>query len=233
MRVTYIPGASLTVLQSTAGTFDGTYCERAVATLGGIKLTAAAPGVDLNGLVVRSYASGQAELFSGENRLSRLDTGGVLTLAALAARINATREFRAYVRASVVTPGAMVSTSVALAGGLDATIESEGARYRFAAAGNAGLFYFDQDRALILESIEGNFPAGVGAALKVELVNLDDGLSPITNESSTLYASVVPATADFSMTDVGTVLQKFRALRVTCPAAGKVWVTFRQAPASP
>ena len=151
-----------------------------------------------------------------------------LTWTAMAAIINADNTFRAIARASVTAPGAMTTASVTLAGGTDPTTTN--ARFEFTTGGAGGLFYFGQDRTVAVTQVEGNFPGGAGSTVQVELVNLDAGLRPVTAESSTVFLSALPATADFSMSGGVLLLGRLRALRVTCAIAGKVWVTFRQQP---
>jgi len=232
MRVDYVPGALLTVLHESAVAFDGTDPERAVATLGGLALKAAQPGVDLNAFVVETLATGQAYLRNAAGKQIASLTALALTWDAMASRINSDRTFSQYVRASVTTPGALTAQTALFAGGVDPTLTAGAARFKYVAAGNAGLFFFDQKTAIDVFAIQGKFPGGAALTCTIELVNLDDGAQPIDSEAATLVSVTLPASEDFSVLDA-IRLQKSQAIRVTCANAGKAWVSFRQAPASP
>lgn len=228
MKVTYEPSATLTVLQK-ADAFAGSYVGRAEITLGGLALTAAQEGADFNGYELSTNADGRVWLKDPTGALAHYAVVPVLTLDALAAVINTTAKFSAILRASVVTPGAMVILAATLADGLDAVLEAGGSRVRLEVTGaNGGLFYFNQSHSLVVTQIEGNFPTAAGENVQVEVVNLDAGLQPISDESATVYLATLPATNDFCISDVKLALNKLRALRVTCTVAGKVWISFRQ-----
>lgn len=228
MKVTYEPSATITVLQR-ADAFDGTYVGRAKATLGGIELTAAQEGEDFNDYELTTNADGRVWLKDPTGAVVHYAVVDVLTLTALAAVLNTTPKFAEILRATVVTPGAMTSTSATLADGLNAQIEAGGSRVRLEVTGlNGGLFYFNQRDSLVITQIEGNFPSAGGANVQVELVNLDAGLTPITGESATVYSGALPSTDDFCLSDMRVALNKLRAVRITCTVAGKVWISVRQ-----
>lgn len=233
MRVAYEPSASNTVLQKATTSFTGIYPDRATIDLGtDVRLIAARAGTDMNGYVVTTDVDGRVHVYNAAGEQVSYGIVPGATWEAFVTYINRHAVLAPLMRASLLVAGAMSANSVTFVGGVDPTIDAGKSRFRVENT-DGGLFYFDQDRALILEQVEGKFPGGVGVTATVELINLDEGLQPLTDESSTLFSVALPASEDIFVGDIKVMLQKLQAVRVTCAFAGKVWLTFRQASATP
>lgn len=219
--------ASVILMHAASTAFTGVQLGRAAATLGGMTLLGRLNGTYVNDHVLYTTVGGDVVLMDGTGKTLFQGRPPAQTLTSLAAYINATKGLREYLSARVVTPGAMITSSATMSGGAEPSIEAEASRYKFSGV-NAGLFYFDQPRSVCVTMIEGNFPTGAADALVVQLVNLDDGLTPISGESSTLLSTTLAASNDFCIADARIVLHKYRAVKVTCAKPGKVWITVGQ-----
>ena len=232
MKIEYDATGSI-IVQQTAGTgFNAaTHTDRARATYGTLTLTARRPGTDTNNTLL---------LFTSVGGMVQVDliapvTGQVLktvvatstTEAAVAAAINAS--FSATVRASTSVPAAVVASgSATLLGGLDPTIVGN-SQFKYPSVTHGGLFYFDQRENYVITQIEATFTVGGATPISIDLVNLDEGLVPITTETGPLYAgSMTVATPGVTISDVKFQLMTFRALRVQIAAPGIVRVQVRR-----
>lgn len=227
MSIQLDTSASIILMHEASTAFTGVQIGRSAGTLGGMVLLGRLNGTYVDGYVLHTTVAGDVVLMDPTGKTLFQGKPPALTLTSLAAYINATKGLREFLCAHVVTPGPMVATSATMAGGIEPVVEAEGSRYRMA-GNNGGLLYFDQPRAVCVTQVEGNFPTAAAEAIVVELVNLDDGLVPISGESSTMLSTTLPTTKDFCITDARLVLHKFRAIRVTCPLPGKVWATVGQ-----
>jgi hypothetical protein len=221
------------IVQQTAGTnfTAATYTDRAQATYGTITLTARRPGTDTNSTVLRFTTVGgmvQVDLaapVTGEVLKTVIATA--TTEAAVVSAINA--GLSAYVRASTSVPAAVVATgSATLSGGTDPTIINN-SQFKYPSAASCGLFYFDQRENYVITQIEGVFTVAAPTTLSIDLVNLDEGLRPITTETGPLYTgSMTVAVPGVTISDVKFQLMTFRALRVQIGAPGIVRVQVRR-----
>ena len=232
MKIEYDATGSI-IVQQTAGTdfTAATYTDRAQATHGTITLTARQPGTDTNNMVVRFTAiGGQVRVDMCEavtlNVLKTVVSVNTTEGSAVSA-INA--GLSAYVRASTSVPAAVVASgSATLTGGTDPTIVGN-SQFKYPSTTHGGLFYFDQRENYVITQIEGVFTVAAPTTLSIDLVNLDEGLRPITTETGPLYTgSMTVAVPGVTISDVKFQLMTFRALRVQIGAPGVVRVQVRR-----
>lgn len=133
--------------------------------------------------------------------------------------------------ADVVAAGTLTTGLVAtsLTGGLDPT--SNGSLYRFVPPANTsgGLFYFEQGKSWIIESIEGAFDgAATPLSVEVRVCNVLESLDLRPSESVVAFAtSLAAAPIHFSITDVQIPLQPGQAIGVYVNGQGVVRCTGR------
>ena len=232
MKIEYDATGSI-IVQQTAGTSftAATHTDRAQATYGTITLTARQPGTDTNNMVVRFTSIG------GQVRVDMCEAATLNVLktvvsintteGSVASAINA--GLSAYVRASTSVPAAAVASgSATLTGGADPTIVGN-SQFKYPSVASCGLFYFDQRENYVITQIEGVFTVAAPTTLSIDLVNLDEGLRPITTETGPLYTgSMTVAVPGVTISDVKFQLMTFRALRVQISAPGVVRVQVRR-----
>jgi hypothetical protein len=86
---------------------------------------------------------------------------------------------------------------------------------------HGGFFYFEQTEDIIIRQLEFNFTVSSTQQLKVQRVNLDDGLEPISAEKIPFFeAEITPAEPQIAVSDVRVLLHPYQAVLVECPAAG-------------
>lgn len=232
MKIDYDATGSI-IVQQTAGTSftAATHTDRAKATYGTISLTARRPGTDLNSTVlVFTVVGGMVQIdlrapVTGEVLKTAVATA--TTEASVVSAINST--FSATVRASTSVPAAAVASgSATLTGGADPTIVGN-SQFKYPSVASCGLFYFDQRENYVITQIEGVFTVAAPTTLSIDLVNLDEGLRPITTETGPLYTgSMTVAVPGVTISDVKFQLMTFRALRVQISAPGVVRVQVRR-----
>jgi hypothetical protein len=221
------------IVQQTAGTgfTAATHTDRGQVTYGTLTLTARYPGTDLNGTAVRFTAAGTQlylELLAPTTAaVQKTTVASNTTAGVVVAAINAA--FGGTVLASTTNPAAIVAPGTAtLANGIDPTI-SKNAQFKYPSVTSGGLFYFDQRENYVITQIEATFTVGGATPIAIDLVNLDDGLMPITTETGPLYAgSMTVATPGVTISDVKFQLLMNRALRVQIAAPGIVRVQVRR-----
>lgn len=232
--VIYETSAPIQVQHFSDTGFGSAEVGRAQVDLGGLRFRAKHPGTDANNVEVqlaRSLRPGEAVKVFQDRWLLAVFYAPGATCAEVAANVNAARGALAV--ASALTPAAAAPSSVSadLAGGLDPVVV-RGVHHKYAAplGGEGGRFYFGQGRNQYVTQVEGTFALAAPREVRVEVLNLDEGLEPIPGEASTVYCTTVdPAEATFVVTDVRLQLLPGRAVRVACAAPGTVRVQVQQA----
>lgn len=231
MRVQIDTSGPVIIQHKSDTGFDNLEVGRAVLLMNNVRYRAKFPGTDGNGMTVSIRVVATLALISAKVTSTGIEalvpTG--TTNNALVAAINALPG--TLIVAHAVSNAAVITNSGVLASGLDPTVVNN-LYYRYVAATGikGGLFFNYLNRNQYVTQIEGAFTLSGNTAVTVQIVSLNEGFEPITEELGIFYSATLTTSApSFVITDLRLQLAPLRAIWVVCAAPGNVRVQFQQA----